>query len=426
MTGATTSPEPSFSYEGAHRPLRLRMFNTAGRVAGPVGRRFVSLSADSVIRAAERKSGLTAPPDEEFREPVARLLESIESDADLNTTGRWGVRTESVDLVSKRLRILDYLDRHPEVLDVPVERPLFIVGFPRTGSTVLHNLMALDPGNRVPLLWELLNPIPPDQPLAPGGHDPRLAEAREYINTVEYLSPVALRVHPMGAVEPDECRLLLEPGFVGPQYLLYYRIPGYFDWFSRLSDERLEAACVFMRGQIQILKRDDGGARWVGKNPSHSFFGRGLVRAFPDACIVHLHRDPEETIPSICSLVAAYRSICSDALDPGTLGQDGLDMFCVAMDRMLEMRTMPPPATFCEVDYRQLVSDPIGAVRRIYDHAGMWLAPEVEQRMERYVASHPQHQGGVHRYSGEQFGISREEIRAGTKRYREWFEDFGS
>jgi SAM-dependent methyltransferase len=423
-TAAAGARARPFTFEAAHRPLRLRLANAAGGLLGPARRRLLPLSADSLIHAAERKTGVEAPRDEAFREPVARLLDSIEADADLNTVGRWAVRDETVDLLSKRLRVHDHLARHPEVLDVPIERPLFIVGFPRTGSTFIHNLMALDRGNRVPKLWELLNPTPPAVSRN-GGEDPRLREARKYIETIEYLSPVALKIHPMGAEDPDECRLLLEPGFVGPQFLLYYRIPGYFGWFAGLSDERLEDACRQMRHQIQILKHDDGGLRWVGKNPSHSFFGRGLVRAFPDACVVHLHRDPEEAIPSICSLVAAYRTIFSDRVNVQALGEEGLRLFRVAMNRMLEMRSMPAPASFCEIDYRQVVEDPIGVVRRIYDHAGMPFSAEFERRVERYVASHPQHKGGRHRYSAEQYGISREEIRKGTEQYAEWFEGFG-
>lgn len=419
MAGSTQVQ--SFSFERGHRPLRLRLANTAGDLIGRTGKRLIPLSLDSLLRAAERKTGLRDRAGDAFREPLGRLLDSIETDANLNTVGRWAVRDETIQLLCKRLRVRDYLTRHPQVLDVPVERPVFIVGFPRTASTFLHNLMALDPANRVPRLWELLNPVPPEDS-ADGREDPRLEEARQYIRSIEYLSPLALKIHPMGAEDPDECRLLLETGFVGPQYLLYYRIPGYFEWFSGLPDERLEAACLELRRQIQILKQGDGGRRWVGKNPSHSFFGRGLVRAFPDACVVHLHRDPAEAVPSICSLVAAYRSIFSDHVDPGALGEEGLRMFGVAMDRMTEMRSMPTAASFCDIHYDQLVSDPTGVVRRIYGHAGMRFSGELEARIRAYVARNPQHKQGVHRYSPEQYGLTREAIQKSTQRFARWLE----
>jgi hypothetical protein len=420
MTGSAQAQ--SFSFERGHRPIRLRLANAAGGRLGRVGKRLIPLSVDSMVRAAERKTGIRDPGDAAFREPLERLLESIETDANLNTVGRWAVRDETIQLLCKRLRLHDYLTRHPHVRDVPVERPVFIVGFPRTGSTFLHNLMALDPANRVPRLWELLNPVPPADSVD-GREDPRLDQAREYIRTIEFLSPLALKIHPMGAEEPDECRLLLEPGFVGPQYLLYYKIPAYFDWFSRLSDERLEAACLQLRSQIQVLKDGDGGRRWVGKNPSHSFFGRGLVRAFPDACVVQLHRDPAQAVPSICSLVAAYRSIFSDRMDPATLGEEGLRMFHVAMSRMAEMRSMPPPASFCDIQYEQIVSDPLGVVRSIYEHAGMRFSDELEGRICEYVALHPQHKGGVHRYSPEQYGLTHDEIEQTTEPYARWLQE---
>lgn len=418
---AGTTHKSSFSFEGAHRPLPIRLANAAGRRLGPAAERLIPLSVDSLMRAAERKTGLRERRDESVREPLGRLLDSIEADGRLNTVGRWAVRSDTISLLSTRLRVRDHLARHPGIRKVPIERPVFIIGFPRTGSTFLHNMMALDPANRVPKLFELLNPVPPERP-AGAGEDPRLKEARQYLKEIEFMSPMALKVHPMGANDPDECRLLLETGFVGPQYLLYYRIPKYFDWFHELSDEGLEAACVALRSQIQILKQGDGGRRWVGKNPSHSFFGRGLVRAFPDACIVHLHRDPAEAVPSICSMAAAYRAIFSDHVDLRTLGDEGLRMFGVAMDRMAEMRTMPPPATFCDIQYGQLVTDPLGVVRSIYDYAGMQFSDELEAHVKQYVARNPQHKQGVHRYSAEQYGLSHEEIRKSTERYAEWFD----
>jgi SAM-dependent methyltransferase len=420
---AESPPKPgAFAYEHAHRPLPLRLGNAVGRALGPLGRRLIPLSADSVLRAAERKTKLSAR-DDPVREPVGRLLESIDADAQLNAVGRWAVRDDTIDLLSKRLRVRDHLARNPQILDTPVDRPVFIIGFPRTGSTFLHNLMALDPGNRVPRLYELLDPLPPE-PSSNGAEDPRVEGARKYTKLIDYLSPLALKIHPMGAEDPDECRLLLESGFIGPQYLLYYRIPRYFDWFAGLSDERLEGACRDLRSQIQILKHGDGGRRWVGKNPSHSFFGRGLVRAFPDARIVHLHRDPAETVPSICSMAAAYRSIFSDRIDPRTLGEEGLRMFQFAMRRMTEMRSSPPPASFCDIDYRDLVSDPLEVVRRVYEHAEMELDDDVARRMEDYVARNPQHKHGVHRYSAEQYGLSAADVRASSEQYATWIDRF--
>lgn len=421
---AATTQSPSFSFEGAYRPLPVRVTNAVGGRFGRTSRRLISLSPDSLLRAAERKTGLDAHGDDALREPLERLLDSLETDARLNTFGRWAVRDQILDLLCQRLRVRDHLARHREVLDVPLERPVLILGFPRTGSTFLHNLMALDPANRVPKLWEVLNPVPPEDS-RDGSEDPRLEEAREYVRSIQRMSPVALKIHPMSAEGPEECRFLLEKSFVGLQFIVYYRVPRYIDWFIGVSDERLEAACLEVRRQMQIIKHGDAGRRWVGKSTGHVVFGRGLMRAFPDACVVQIHRDPAEAVPSICGLAGAYRSIFSDHVEPRDLGEEALRLFGVAMDRAVEMHSMPPPASFCDIRYDQIVSDPVGVVRRIYDHAGMSFSAEVEGRIERYVAAHPQHKGGVHRYSPEQYGLSLDEIRKRTERHAGWLEGFG-
>lgn len=414
---------PSFSYRDAHRPLPLRVANAAGRRFARASRRLFPLSLDSVVRAAERKTGVSADGDEAFREPLERLLESIEADGRPSPFGRFAVREQLVDLLSQRLRVNDHLERHPEILDLPIERPVFIIGFPRTGSTFLHNLMALDSATRAPKLWELMNPAPLGS--ANGREDPRIAEARDYVRELERMSPLSLKIHPMTAEGLEECRFPLERTFMGGQFIVYYRITRYIEWFNALPEDRLEAACLDVRRQMQAIKHPDSERRWVGKSTGHALFGRGLVRAFPDACVVQLLRDPVEAVPSICSLAAALRSIFSDDVDPRDMGPEALHMFGVAMDRNREMQTMPPPATFCEVRYEDLVTDPIGVVRRIYDAAGLAFTGELERRLELYVREHPQHAGGVHRYSPEQFGLTVERIRAETERHADWLEGFG-
>jgi hypothetical protein len=234
-----------------------------------------------------------------------------------------------------------------------------------------------------------------------------------------------LKIHPMTAEGPEECRLPLERTFLGGQFIVYYRITRYMDWFISLPDERLEAACRDVRRQMHVMKSDAPESRWVGKSTGHALFGRGLMRAFPDACVVQLLRDPVEAVPSVCSLAAALRSVFSDEVDPSDMGREALDMYVVAIERNREMREAPPPATFCEVRYENLVADPIGVVRRIYDSAHMEMNEEVERGLRRYVAAHPQHKGGVHRYTPEGFGLTREEIDAAVAPHAEWLEQFG-
>lgn len=422
MTVPDTPPAHAVTFAGLHRPVPVRLANLVGRRFESTVRRLVPLSVESVVRAAERDAGVTDPGDELIREPLERLLASVDAEAQLNAVGRWWLRIEMIASMSKRLRVREHLRRHPEILDVPVERPVFIIGFPRTGSTLLQRLMALDPGNRVPRLWELLNPVP----LGPTrrGQDPRMREAERYLRWVRRMSPPALQMHPMAAEAPEECRFLLSTSFVGPQHM-YCDVPSYTDWFWGLPDDRLEAVCRELRTQIQILTHGDEHLRWVGKDPTHSAFGRGFIRTFPDARVVVLHRDPAESVPSLCSLGAVSRSIFTDHVDLHAIGQEVLRGFVLSMDRMMDMRDMPTAASFHDVRYDELVTDPIGTVRAIYAFAGMPFTRELESRIEQDLAPSSRHGKGPHQYSAEQFGLSREEIWAGAEHYLRWLERLG-
>jgi hypothetical protein len=410
----------TFAFERPHRPLSVRLLNAGGR---PLARA-ITLDPDALVRAAERRTGLRAAGDDGFREPLARLCASAESEADLHPLGRWLVRDHLVGLVAERLRLRDHVERHPEVLDVPVDRPVLVLATPRSGSTFLHNLLALDPRSRVPALWEVRNPVP--RAARRGRVDPRVREARKTVEGIERLAPVMLKIHPVSAEGPEEDRFLLEKTFLGVQFLAYHRAPSYVDWFLEQPEERLFEACLETRRQIQVLKHGDGGRRWVGKSTVHALFGRALVRAFPDACFVLLHRDPLEAIPSICSLGAASRSIFSDRVDLADLGREALRAVDNTLARLHHLREAPAPASACEIRYEDLVDDPLAVVARVYEAAGMDLTPAVERGVREYVAAHPQHAGGVHRYRLEDYGLTREHVERTLARHEPALAGFGA
>ena len=229
----------------------------------------------------------------------------------LTHVGRWIVRARLANVIANRFRVREWMREHPATLNVAVDTPLFIVGQPRTGTTLLYALLAQDPQARAPRLWEVNAPVPP--PLPDGGLDDprRLRCVRDLARLRKYVPGLAI-AHEVQADEPDECYPMLETSMLSPTFFLYLDIPSYWARLKSASAAEVRAAYALFRQQIQILLARSEGRRWVSKSPAHLCFLDGLIGAFPHACVVMTHREPLESIPSLCSLAAIIRSASSD------------------------------------------------------------------------------------------------------------------
>lgn len=394
--------------ERARLPLPFRIINLAGETLRRLKLPIASLSEESLLAAARKQTGLSDFGDPRFLVGLSVLLDDFERHGDLSTFGQHVfVRMQLLRILANRLRIEDDLKRHPEILDVPIERPLFIVGLPRTGTTFLHNLLAQIPGVRAPLLWELLFPSPPPS-LEGRETDSRVVSTRRQMQFQRYVMPEFTDAHPMSAQAPDECYHLLELTFASLSLsVLAASAPRYNAWL--LTRDRVPDYQYFRR-LLQILKWRFPGDALIMKSPVHLQALDALCAVFPDANIIQTHRDPRKVIGSVCSLAGMLQNVTCRQADLARVGQEHLSLWGASIDRALRARATLAPERFFDVHYLELVRDPIGMVRRIYGHFGYPLPLLAESQMQRWLSEHPQNKHGVHKYMAQHFALSPEAI----------------
>lgn len=406
----------SRTFERPYRTLGARVFNGIGRRLRRWGWRR-RLSMEEILDAARRRTGLTDWGEERFLEPMRVLLASLEDEARLNSLGRLFMRLNLRHFICNRLWVQQYLKDHPEALAEPVTRPLFVVGLPRTGTTLLHNLLCQDPARRAPLFWEVLQPAP-----ASGQRDRRRQMAWRLVSFLNgWGAPQLKTVHALDADGPEECTCLFFNTFVNPAFFLFGDVPGYIAWLRGPGRELLPWAYEEYRTHLQVLQHQGRRAAWVLKSPVHAFALHALLRVFPDACVVQTHRDMKEVVPSACSLFAIMQGLYCDDVDGRRLGPAVAESLRMHLDSYADTARELDGSRVLDVSYRSLVSDPVGTARGIYHHFGLEMSEAMEQGMTRWLADNPANKHGIHRYDLEQFGLTRQDVERMFGPYQEQF-----
>jgi Sulfotransferase family len=397
----------------------VRTTNAAGSTLKRAGLPLVSFDERGLLDAARRATGLDDLGDDGFREPLRMVLQGLETEARLTLVGRIAARQDVVGLLASRLRLVDDGKRHPEIGAQEVPHPLFIVGLPRTGSTLLHHLLAQDPGSRVAQAWEVMFPSPPPET---GSYrtDPRIARAARQLAWFDALAPEFKAIHPLGAQLALECIAIMSPTFLSPRFHTTYHVPTYQEW---LEQQDLRPAYRFHRRFLQQLQWRAPAQRWVLKAPAHLFAFDALLEAYPDARIVQTHRDPLTVLASVASLTAVLQGAFTDELDPLEIGREVSRRWTNGLDRAMRLRRSGrlPAERFVDVHYHEMVRDPIAVVRRIYAHFEIPLTEAAEASMRRFLAENPKDKHGAHRYSLGSFGLEADDLVRRFKAYREFY-----
>jgi hypothetical protein len=288
---------------------------------------------------------------------------------------------------------------YPNIARQEIREPVFIVGLPRSGTSLLHRLLSADPEHRCPLMWEVRSPSPPTR-----AHEKRrIQRATQSCNFFNWLVPTFRYAHAIGAEVPQECVSLMTPTFLSDQFDAMYYVPSYRAWFFR---QDLRPAYEYHRRFLQQLQFRHAAHRWILKAPTHMFAMPALLSVYPDALFVQTHRTPVDSMASVSSLVTILRSAFSDAVDSVTVSREAIHYWSETMKKFLPERDRLPNNRICDVQYDQIRREPIRAVRQIYEYFGWSLSREAERRMRLLVAGQAKRQSANHRYDLSQFGSS--------------------
>ncbi len=328
-----------------------------------------------------------------------RLVVDLEDGAQLSLAGRLAARHHLVALIANRLRIEADFRRHAAIGAQAVPAPLFIVGLPRTGTTLLHMLLAQDPEHRVPTCWEVMYPCP-----ASGTIADRKARAARQIDWMERLAPGFRVLHPLAAELPQECIAIDSYTLESFEFQTTHQVPRYQAW---LESRDRRPAYRFHRRFLQYLQWQRPGGRWILKAPAHLFSLDALLTVYPDAGIIQTHRNPLEVMASLASLSTRLRSAFSDHVDPHQVGREMSARWSDGLSRALAARDNGRIRVdrVIDIDYRQLVADPFPSIEAIYQRFGLALRPSAIAAMGRFLRRNPKDRHGRHLCSLEEYGL---------------------
>jgi hypothetical protein len=377
------------------------------------------LIVDEMIEEAQRATGLQRFDSETFREGLGIIAADVNADADRAPPFVERFRNDLVKALSDRLRVTDYLDTHPDLLSRPVERPVFVLGIPRTGTTMVSNLLAADPARRSPLTWEIDDPVPPATS-ATLLTDPRALSRLEAERQMLAARPEMGKYYRGSAVYPNECVFIHAHEFKTLMWESRGKLPGYREFiFSRQTD--VTSAYAYEKRFLQLLQSEAPGT-WNLKMPSHVLFIETLLKVFPDARLIWTHRDPYAATGSLCSLISLAHRGYTGRVDAAWIAEDYPDQIKRHADYGMDARATVGEDRFIDVHYADMMRDPIGTMRKVYARLGDELTPQAEAGMQSWVDANPQDKFGRHEYKLAQYGLSTEKLEPLFERYLSRFE----
>jgi hypothetical protein len=370
------------------------------------------LQSQDIIDDARAQTGLTEFHSETFRQGLDLLTANARESADISEQGLAILRFIWTRNLANRLKVDDYHRRHPELAASPVEAPIFQFGMPRTGTTLLSNLFATDRGLRSMLSWESNDPVPPP---AKGAErtDPRCIAAKAQDADKIKANPEMAKRHFEPADAPTECTFIHGHDFKACMLESLAPAPAYTKWLATEAD--LTQAYAYEKRLMQVLQHFTGGT-WSVKMPSHALFLDSLVKVFPDARLVWIHRDPYRATASLLSLIeAAQREFMKQTSIEYIRGVYVPQMFA-HIARAWEF-DRANPGRIAHVSYANLITDPIAEMRALYAHLDLPFTAEVEAGMRGYLQANPQNKHGAHSYGLEDFGVDPASLDEGFAEY---------
>lgn len=380
-----------------------------------------TLALGQLVEQAVRTTGLDDFGDQSWQEGAERLISDLNDRAALTDVGRLIAGSEVVEYLSGRLRVVDWVRCNPSIAESDVRPPIVVLGQPRTGTTILFDVLAQDPANRVPLTWEVDQPWPPPA-TATYETDPRIDEVDARLANVDLLIPGFRAMHDMGARLGQECVRITAADFRSLIFPTQYRVPGYQRWLLHQAD--MAPAYRYHRMFLQYLQSAHSADRWVIKSPAHLWSLGAMFHEYPGALIVQTHRDPLRVVCSLASLIDLLRRLASDDVSIAAIAAEWVDDVVLGLDRAVQARTdgTVPAGQAVDVLFSDFLRDPMAVVRTIYERLGIELTDAAEKAMHAFLAANPKEKHGGHSYSFAETGLDAGLLRERTRAYREFFD----
>lgn len=372
------------------------------------------LDADVITKKAIRKTGFSDLGDNMHREGMEQLVKSVNAEP-VTDFGKLSSTGIGVEAMSNRLMLIDYLKKHPKVKSNKIERPIFIVGFPRTGTTLLQNLLHLSDDYRALQFWEISNPVPR---LADPERDVKKRQSRTKMRlaVANFVVPEMKFIHEVRHDSLEECWPLMISQFTVSNWDMTGRWPSYGEW---MLQHDMKPSYQEYKSFLKLMVERVPDKNLILKCPDHMWYLDDLLEVFPDACIVWTHRDPSRSIPSYCSLASLNWRLLYGQFEPKHLGPYIEERFLTGINRALAAREKLGEARFVDINFQELLDDPVQAVNKITSHFN--LNPVAEDKMKKYLNTDRPDDRGKHKYAADHYGVDRDAVKERFKFYTDRF-----
>lgn len=396
------------------RPFPITLFNALNGF-GLVGQ----LNADRLIRKAKKQTGLSDFGSPGLEEPLRRLIDSINQEAQLHAFGRLITKIRLLGILKTRLRAQQLFEQHPEILDRELPPLVVIASLQRTGTTMLQRLLSADPEARGLYSWEAMNPVP--IPHKPDQEDPRIKLTLKSEKGLKFIAPQFFAIHPVEHDAPEEDVLLLDYSLISSVATATMNVPGFEAWLNQIDQK---PSYEWHEKMLKLLDWQKSGHHWVVKTPHHLEFLDTLYQQYPNVKIIMTHRHPKEIMASYSSMLWHGRKIFSEKVSTKALTDTWIQKCADMTTKSAAFREANPEVPVIDVSYYDLIENPMEEIKRIYDFLGFDLNPSAISAMEKTRKQNKKHKYGRHRYQLSDFNLTEVDIKTKFASYLKRYEKY--